>query len=1429
MRCIVAVLLLSLMVFSMLGYQKEVRADTDTQAAIGIAEELYADTPVHILELQKLDFSSMRILVGTTDETIFVDPSVIVSSYNDLYLLQFDDVKTAMYAYAYYKDKAEFVEVDSRVSIADESTAKESEPVIMNAEENPFTELEKALAEEEQDDASEETSAEQSAKQSADQSAEETGEAPSEASKEESYDIALIDTGADDVEKAVSVLGENAADDNGHGNLMAGIIQDRDTDVKILSIKALDENGTGTVSSVYAAIQLAMESNVRIINLSLSAVASADSRVIEEAIKEATEKGIVVVGAAGNKGANVKYFVPGKVEEALIIGACDENGVTLKTSNFGETVDYNIIAGTTSEATAQMSAILINLPVEKLETIVDQGFVFHTDYDPAEHTMDLPPLKGDPNFHAAGVRESGGAYYLDDFFGITRKQFVDFMYAREAAYDYNYYLNTPYGISWAESDSFYPNGAPRWDGYVGLNCAGFIRCAVKDAGGSLAYVENHCDRNGYDAPWGLAGASVWWSFMANESVLWRSYNTKAELLADKWAEQGDIIYCYPTDGGDTHIGFYWGTTPGEDLMWHSYHYNTVGGIRYGNKIGPIDAKTDGVIWYVFKWSPPAESDLVIKKQTTQNDPKLIIRKSVNDDSGSPKTKKFSYTVTYYAADTGRKTTTTFQLADGESKTLTCKPGTDYTVTEAEDDEYTVSPSRTQSGTVSGINLSREFSFKVTFTSPSGTTTTKTFSLSNGESKKYTNLEEGTSFVVEETESLNNKWTVTKSGATGTTVGGTDYTCTYKNSYQNSNTTVSFTNTRIPVPMKARKISVSSEVSAQFAGAEYEAAHRRISYNQMYSQNFSGATFRVHIDRTGTTVADKTYVTGNDGTISMDDVYRGDMITVTELKPPKGYMLPEENRIKFKVNADGTVTKDASVPADSIQLTKDDDGIAVRFEDMPLLDPNGISLRKVISRKVNGQWQAMDSLPVNGAVFRWDYYDNTNSNHTNDTPVRTWYFVSQHDDHADKDGEVRYKTAYLLTEEKVNNMSVSEEERSRLLGYAAVNENNPLFWKLNANGQKSAALPLGSLTISEVYSPPGYKLYEDTISATMTQDENDPNNYVITWPDLGNQEVKVGSNPAELVIGEREVLMALNKKDSKTGDDLDGSVFRITDMTDYPDVDTAHASSDRVLEFPIRNGHYLVKEFLQLGHSYVMEEVDFPDGYVLLEDDIFFHVTDAGEIVMDTSTSKDEDGNVITYVPSAEVVTMDENGTILSNPSSGTGYECLFLELKNTPNRLTLFKADPEKDGEIKENPMVNVSFQVYVKDIRDGEWIGELNDGTKIYNNHEFKTSRNGKFTMYKLRRGHKYYFQEIRTLEGKKLLAEPVTVETSAETGRIIGPDNTRTDGNIEYHMNVLNWTELHLFTGGTGTLLFYLAGALGIACVLTFVLISRRKRQNQ
>ena len=42
--------------------------------------------------------------------------------------------------------------------------------------------------------------------------------------------------------------------------------------------------------------------------------------------------------------------MPGSVDEAYIIGAAKEDGTRLDMSNFGETVDYNVVADSTSEA-----------------------------------------------------------------------------------------------------------------------------------------------------------------------------------------------------------------------------------------------------------------------------------------------------------------------------------------------------------------------------------------------------------------------------------------------------------------------------------------------------------------------------------------------------------------------------------------------------------------------------------------------------------------------------------------------------------------------------------------------------------------------------------------------------------------------------------------------------------------------------------------------------------------------------------------------------------------------------------------------------------------------------------------------------------------------------------------------------------------------
>ena len=78
----------------------------------------------------------------------------------------------------------------------------------------------------------------------------------------------------------------------------------------------------------------------------MSAVATAENAALTSIIDEATAAGIAVVGAAGNKGMDVRFFVPGNIESAYIIGAADEDGVRITSSNYGSTVDFNVHADT---------------------------------------------------------------------------------------------------------------------------------------------------------------------------------------------------------------------------------------------------------------------------------------------------------------------------------------------------------------------------------------------------------------------------------------------------------------------------------------------------------------------------------------------------------------------------------------------------------------------------------------------------------------------------------------------------------------------------------------------------------------------------------------------------------------------------------------------------------------------------------------------------------------------------------------------------------------------------------------------------------------------------------------------------------------------------------------------------------------------------
>lgn len=307
----------------------------------------------------QLDFSSMRLVIGTTDTSVVAGDKCIIDGYEGVYLAKYPTEEETENAYAYYTEKADFVEPDVALIAAGEddtenaivltdSSAEDTSTNEQNTN-NPITTL-KDMQEE---------------------------------NLSGNYTIALIDTGASEyTSETVSMLDDDGQDKNGHATQMAKYIADTAPDASILSVKALNDQGNGTISSVYAAIEYAVSQKVRIINLSLSGYAMSDSQCIDDAVKEATDAGIVVVGAAGNNGRDAKYCIPGRIDSAYIVGACDENGTRIASSNYGNSVDYNIVAGSTSDAAAKFTGYIASLMLAtqnwKNQIDTKNGLVYRT-------------------------------------------------------------------------------------------------------------------------------------------------------------------------------------------------------------------------------------------------------------------------------------------------------------------------------------------------------------------------------------------------------------------------------------------------------------------------------------------------------------------------------------------------------------------------------------------------------------------------------------------------------------------------------------------------------------------------------------------------------------------------------------------------------------------------------------------------------------------------------------------------------------------------------------------------------------------------------------------------------------------------------------------------------------------------------------------
>jgi serine protease len=172
--------------------------------------------------------------------------------------------------------------------------------------------------------------------------------------------VAVIDTGVDAnhpdltgrVLPGISLVSgaPTAADDNGHGTHVAGIIAATTNNgvgirsaapgVKILPIKVLNSAGSGTYSAVANAITTAVNQGAKVINMSLGG--TVPSNIFNAVVANANANGVTVVAAAGNNGGvGSPASYPGAVPGVVAVGAVNSSLDRASFSTCGAYVDLS--------------------------------------------------------------------------------------------------------------------------------------------------------------------------------------------------------------------------------------------------------------------------------------------------------------------------------------------------------------------------------------------------------------------------------------------------------------------------------------------------------------------------------------------------------------------------------------------------------------------------------------------------------------------------------------------------------------------------------------------------------------------------------------------------------------------------------------------------------------------------------------------------------------------------------------------------------------------------------------------------------------------------------------------------------------------------------------------------------------------------------
>lgn len=215
--------------------------------------------------------------------------------------------------------------------------------------------------------------------------------------------VAVVDTGVDpahdDLDGALvpgyDTLGTDVgtADQNGHGTAVAGVIAARSDNrlgvtsvcgaCSLMPVKVIGADGVGDSAHIAAGIVWAADHGARVINLSI--VLDSPQQSVEEAVRYAHERGVVLVAAAGNGGGTTPTY-PAAYPDVIGVAASQEDGSLYPWSQHGPWVDvaapgctpstargggYTMFCGTSSASAATSGTIALALSAVPTATNAD--------------------------------------------------------------------------------------------------------------------------------------------------------------------------------------------------------------------------------------------------------------------------------------------------------------------------------------------------------------------------------------------------------------------------------------------------------------------------------------------------------------------------------------------------------------------------------------------------------------------------------------------------------------------------------------------------------------------------------------------------------------------------------------------------------------------------------------------------------------------------------------------------------------------------------------------------------------------------------------------------------------------------------------------------------------------------------------------------